>query len=116
MTERLFAEVSPTNQVLRVLVAPSDVEDGNAFFGGELGLSGTWIECWNLPRDLNPRVHPAGPGMTYDPTADVFYYPQPHPSWSLDENWEWQAPIPYPGDNGLYDWDEDTLSWVEVTA
>lgn len=53
----------------------------------------------------------AGIGYTYDPTADVFIAPQPFPSWSLDENHDWQAPTPKP--DGLFIWDEATLSWIE---
>jgi hypothetical protein len=62
----------------------------------------------------------AGIGYTYDEVNDVFYEPQPYPSWTLDENWMWQPPVAYPSDNAgqltehfaAYSWDEDTLSWV----
>ena len=49
----------------------------------------------------------AGKGSTYDPVKDIFIEPEPYPSWSLDENDDWQPPIPYPedGDGHLY-WDE----------
>ena len=42
---------------------------------------------------------------------DVFIEPQPHPSWTLDSNHDWQPPTPRPNGNVL--WDEDTLSWKE---
>ena len=35
----------------------------------------------------------AGINFTYDPDADVFVAPRPFPSWSLDENHDWQPPI-----------------------
>ena len=38
--------------------------------------------------------------------------PQPYPSWTWDDGW--QPPVPYPDDEGFYDWDEDTLTWVEI--
>jgi hypothetical protein len=38
----------------------------------------------------------AGIGMVYDPVKDKFLAQQPHASWSLDENDDWQAPITYP--------------------
>jgi hypothetical protein len=34
--------------------------------------------------------------MVYDPVKDKFLGQQPHASWSLDSNDDWQAPITYP--------------------
>ena len=45
----------------------------------------------------------------------AFHEPQPYPSWSLDENSVWQPPSPMPTDTVHY-WEEDTTSWIEVTA
>ena len=60
------------------------------------------------------RANYAGIGYTYDPVNDVFYAPQPYPSWSISApTWLWTAPVPYPTDGNLYYWDEATLSWVE---
>ena len=41
-----------------------------------------------------------------------FIAPRPFASWSLDENFDWQAPTAKP--NGRYYWDELTLSWIEL--
>lgn len=61
------------------------------------------------------RANYAGIGYIYDAVNDVFYAPQPYPSWSISApTWLWSAPVPYPTDGGLYYWDEATLSWVEV--
>lgn len=61
------------------------------------------------------RGNYAGVGYTYDIVADVFYAPQPFPSWILNEStWTWEAPTPRPDDGKVYVWDEATLSWVEV--
>jgi hypothetical protein len=46
---------------------------------------------------------------------DVFIWPQPFPSWTLDANHDWQPPTPMPAEGGPWEWNEDTLSWVEVT-
>jgi hypothetical protein len=62
------------------------------------------------------RKQYAGVGYTYDVTADVFIAPQPYPSWSLDANYDWQAPIDYPADGKLYSWDEANQVWVELPA
>ena len=62
----------------------------------------------------NFRKNYAGIGHTYDETRDAFYAPQPYPSWTLNETTcQWEAPTPYPDDDGRYTWDEDTLSWIE---
>jgi hypothetical protein len=124
-----FAEISD-NTVLRVLVVPDEEEHrGQEFLADDLGLGGTWIQTsyntqGNVHRgeDGEPdggtavRFNYAGTGYTYDPDADAFYGPQPYPSWSLDENWKWQPPTPYPdGDPPpFYEWDEGTTSWVGI--
>tara|TARA_R110000868_G_scaffold382169_2_gene648652 strand:+ start:173 stop:436 length:264 start_codon:yes stop_codon:yes gene_type:complete len=42
--------------------------------------------------------------------------PSPYPSWVLHESESyWQPPTPMPTDGKMYDWDEATLSWTEVT-
>lgn len=55
----------------------------------------------------------AGIGYIYDAANDVFYAPQPYPSWSLTENWVWQAPVEMPTDGKHYLWDESSKTWVE---
>jgi hypothetical protein len=61
------------------------------------------------------RKQYAGIGYSYDPINDVFIAPQPFPSWSLDDNFDWQPPTPQPAEKGWY-WDESTLSWIEIEA
>lgn len=61
------------------------------------------------------RANYAGIGYTYDSVNDVFYAPQPYPSWTIGPtDWIWQPPVPYPTDGGTYTWDEATQSWVPV--
>ena len=58
------------------------------------------------------RKQYAGVGYKYDSNADVFIAPQPFPSWSLDENFDWQPPKVRPkGENWL--WNEELGAWVE---
>ena len=62
------------------------------------------------------RKNYAGVGYTYDSVRDAFIPPQPYPSWTLNETTcLWEAPTPYPEDDKMYEWNEDTTSWVEVT-
>ena len=58
------------------------------------------------------RKQYASVGYSYNETADVFVAPQPYPSWSLDANYDWQAPIDYPADGKHYEWDESNQAWV----
>ena len=61
------------------------------------------------------RGNYAGIGYTYDSTHDVFYAPQPYPSWTLNNTtWMWEPPVPYPTDDKMYQWNEEARNWVEV--
>lgn len=68
--------------------------------------------CKRTSYNNNIRKQYAGIGYSYDADADVFIAPRPYPSWSLDENHDWQAPVPYPNDGEPYVWDEDIEDWV----
>jgi len=58
------------------------------------------------------RFNFAGIGFHWDGTG--FYAPQPYPSWTLDDKYQWQPPVARPVDDKFYTWSEDTLNWVEV--
>jgi hypothetical protein len=111
-----FAQLNQNNVVLQVIaISNNDAPDpypasealGQSFIAS-LGLPGEWRQT---SYHGNIRAHYAGIGYTYDADADVFYPPQPYPSWTLDDQWNWQPPTPYPDDGGMYTWDEDTLTW-----
>ena len=72
--------------------------------------------CKRTSYNHNIRKQYAGIGYSYDATADVFIAPKPFESWSLDENYDWQAPIDYPADGKRYSWDEANQVWVESPA
>lgn len=60
------------------------------------------------------RANFAGIDYIYDAANDVFYAPQPYPSWIISAPaWIWEAPTPMPDDGKKYVWNEETLSWVE---
>jgi hypothetical protein len=59
------------------------------------------------------RGNYAGIGYTYDATHDVFYAPQPFPSWTLSQTtWLWEPPVAYPTDGKRYIWDETAKNWA----
>lgn len=105
-----FARIDNTNSVVEVLVVPDDQEHrGQEFLADDLGLGGTWIQT---SYNHNIRKQYAGIGYTYDPDADVFILPQPFPSWTLDQNHDWQPPTPKP--DGDYIWNEPTREWIQL--
>ena len=104
-----FAEIDSDSIVLRVLVVPNEQEHrGQEYLANDLNLGGRWIQCSYNNRIR--KVYP-GPGYTYDPVNDVFLTPKPFDSWVLDENFDWQAPIPYPSDGQMYAWNENIVNW-----
>lgn len=74
-------------------------------FGGE------WVR---FSKTGEFRFNRAGRGSLYDAEADAFHAPQPFPSWTLTDEFKWEAPIPYPNDGLVYSWDEESGDWVEV--
>ena len=118
-----FAEVDGTNTVLRVVVISNDdIVDENGVEQEQLGVDlclrhvgpGNWIQT---SYNNNFRKMFGEPGFIYVPDADLFYKPVgPHPSWVLDENYDWRAPVLHPTDGKPYYWDEDLLTWVEVST
>ena len=110
-----FAKVLD-GKVIQVIVAEPE------FFDTFIDSSaGTWIQTsYNTYGNQHPEGRPlrgnyAGIGFIYDHANDVFYAPQPYPSWVLNQTtWLWEAPITYPDDGKPYKWDESTLSWVVI--
>ena len=61
------------------------------------------------------RKNYPGIGYTWDSVRDAFIPPRPFDSWTLNESTcLWEAPVPMPEDDQIYQWDEDTTSWVVV--
>jgi len=61
------------------------------------------------------RKNYAGIGYTYDPVRDAFIPPKPFASWVLNEDTcLWDAPVAYPADGKMYNWNEDQQNWIEV--
>jgi len=60
-------------------------------------------------------IEPAEPSGTY--VGGVFIPRKPYPSWVLNANNSWEAPVAYPAfdeeNPKYYTWDESTTSWIE---
>jgi hypothetical protein len=90
-----YAQLDEENIVLNIVDADNDW----------IALQpGTWIEYTDAKR--------AYIGGTYDDVDDVFIAPAPFNSWYLDENYDWQPPVPYPDGEGMFVWDEANEDWV----
>ena len=83
---------------------------------------GEWIQTsYNTYGNQHPNGTPlrgnyAGIGCTYDKENDVFYEPQPYPSWILNNTtWLWESPVAMPNDEKMYKWNESITNWEEVT-
>lgn len=104
-----WAEIDENGVVLRVTVGNNDEPDeGYQWLMDNLG--GTWVQT---SYNGNVRKQFAATGYLYDSDNDVFIATSPFPSWVLDENFDWQAPAPYPAE-GEWMWDEEAGAWVEV--
>jgi len=120
-----FAQIDENNVVQQVLVIEqSEIDTGN------WGDPAIWIQTsynthsgvYYTPNTNTPdpdqskafRKNYAGIGYIWDGVG--FAPPQPFPSWIKDgSTYQWNAPVPRPIDGKFYRWDEDTLSWIEVT-
>jgi hypothetical protein len=111
-----FAELDENNIVTKVIVVHN-----NELLDGEIESEAKGVEfCSTLfghtnwvqtSYNHNIRKQFDGTGYTYDSDSDVFVAPSPYPSWSLDDNFDWQPPTPMPEDDNLYNWNEETQNW-----
>jgi len=109
-----YAFLDENNVVTEVITGIDETElieglDTETWYGNFRGQT-----CKRTSYNNNIRKQYAGIGYTYDAVNDVFISPQPYPSWSLDQNFDWQPPTPMPTEGRWY-WDEDSLSWIEIT-
>jgi hypothetical protein len=99
------------NKVINVVVTDNNDPNGDEGYQWLIdNLGGTWIQT---SYNENIRGKFAGIGDTYDSTVDRFIVASPFPSWTLDAEFNWQAPVAMPTDGKPYEWNEETQSWVE---
>jgi hypothetical protein len=112
-----FARIDENNIVVEVIVADQDFIDS-----GAVGPKESWVECC-MEHSIRGRY--PGIGHLYNVEMDEFLPPKPadYPSWVWNgkKGYEgvWTPPIPFSGNavNGkTYQWDESTVSWVDVTG
>ena len=107
-----FAELNGSNIVLRVCVVDNANVPSDKHADGETWCTNFWGGTWKQTSyNNNFRKVYAGIGMTYDAVKDKFIKPQPHASWALDGEDDWQAPIAKPAD---FDDVDKTYKWNET--
>ena len=128
-----FAELDENNVVIRVVVVDnSQILDSEGNESEAIGISflrnfynnnANWKKT---SYNGNIRKNFAGIGLTYDESLDAFVWPQPFPSWILNnETVNWEAPITMPtltadeeAAGKYYSWDEsayqadNTTGWI----
>lgn len=122
-----YALLNESNLVIGVITGVDETSTQTDLDGSQVGgsseawetfyASQPWLnakDCKRTSYNNNMRKQYAGIGYTYDAVADVFIRPQPFASWSLDANYDWQAPTPRPAEGKWY-WDEPTLTWIQHT-
>lgn len=118
-----FAKLDENNVVLEVnVVHNNELLDENGQESEAKGIqfliswSGGYSNWKQTSYNGNMRKNYAGIGYTFDAGRDAFISPKPYASWVLNETTcRWSAPTPKPDDAKTYNWDEATISWVEVT-
>ncbi len=119
----IAAKIDENNVVTEAIVVDGpDITDANGNISDELTTSfankitegtgnwkagGKWSEG-SLPafRNIQPAI-----GSNWHPGEEKFYLGQPHPSWTLNADLEWEAPIPKPNSTTKWMWNEETNTW-----
>jgi hypothetical protein len=91
-----------TNRVIRVTESESE-QWCKLYLGGD-----TWIK--------NTSQKHVDVDYIYYPEHNTFSPPQPYPSWTLDEQFQWHPPLARPNYENNYAWDEETQTWKLVTV
>jgi hypothetical protein len=119
-----YAFLDNDNIVTEVIVGVDEDVVQTDTDGTEVGGSSeaweTWYgnfrgqTCKRTSYNNNYRKNYAGIGYTFDSVRDAFIPPKPYESWLLNEDTcLWESPVPRPEGEGLWDWDEVTVSWIE---
>lgn len=111
-----YAFLNENNIVTQVIVGRNEdeivdgISDWEKYYEDLVGQ-----KCVRTSYNHRIRKQYAGIGYVYNSEADIFIAPQPYPSWLLNSNYDWVAPVPCPIE-GHWLWDEEAGDWVEVPA
>ena len=111
-----FAKLGTGNVVETVEVVSNDIatteQAGVDFLNTLYNTRNVWKQT---SYNGTIRKNYAGKGFKYDQTRDAFIPKKSYNSWRLNEDTcRWEAPVAYPDDGKMYEWNEETTSWVEL--
>ena len=121
------------NVVVQVIVGrdeddlPAEVQSWEDYFNEKEASRGSGLRVLKTSYNTHGGTHLLGGSPfrknyasiegTYDPERDAFISPKPFESWVLEEETcLWVAPIPAPEDGNIYDWDENSGTWINPEA
>tara|TARA_R100000322_G_C5435398_1_gene189584 strand:+ start:500 stop:877 length:378 start_codon:yes stop_codon:yes gene_type:complete len=118
-----FAELDSSNKVLRVVVGcDTDVaenggpqsEQAAKHFETVVPLSLNGVKWVETSYDGSFRRQYASIDGFYDSDQDVFIDQKPYPSWTLNSDKIWKAPVDRPAEfSSLSTWDEENQTWID---
>jgi hypothetical protein len=116
-----WAEIDENNIVIRVVVGDNNDPAGDEGYSWIMNnLGGKWVQT---SYNGNFRKNFATIGGSYDEALDAFIFPQPYPSWVLNDECRWAPPVPAPSDmiqfhddnsvtgTKFYTWNEEVMNW-----
>lgn len=111
-----YAYLDEDNIVVAVIVGKDENELIDGLEPEDYYAQGTDYTVKRTSYNGTIRKQYAGIGYSYDELNDVFIAPRPFPSWSLDNNFDWQPPVPRPNDGLIYVWNETEQDWEPYVA
>lgn len=108
-----YAYIDDNNVVIAVTVGKDENELIDGLDPETYYSQGTPYTVKRTSYNGKIRKQYAGIGFIYNPVADVFIAPQPYPSWTLDNNFDWQPPKLRPEGVGWV-WNEELGDWINV--
>ncbi len=116
-----FARIEDNIVVDIHVVDNYNLHDENGIEQEQIGidyLKSLWGDLRFVQCSYNGTIRKRYPGIgySYDETNDVFIASQPYPSWTLNENFDWVAPVEMPIVDfpQLAVWNEETVNWDVV--
>ena len=111
-----WAELDENNLVIRVTVGDNNDPAGDEGYQWLIdNLGGRWVKTSYNAATNGYRKNFAGEGYSFDEQLDAFIPPKPFASWALnEETCQWAAPVPYPSDGLVYQWNEELGDWQAV--
>ena len=119
-----YAFLDDKNIVTEVIVGIDETEtiDGltpeewYSNYRGQKCVQTSYNTIGNIHKLGGTPLHKNYASIGYSWDGEGFAAPKPYPSWTLNsDTYIWEAPTPMPTDGKIYNWDESTLAWVEVT-